>query len=81
MGLTKRESEVMFWIVQGLSNTQIANQLVCSDKTIKKHLEHIYSKLKVQSRSRAVAIALDFWFYFYTSDFSLTRSKVISSIN
>jgi DNA-binding CsgD family transcriptional regulator len=60
IGLTKRESEVMFGIVQGFSNAQIATQLCCSDKTVKKHLEHIYSKLNVQSRSMAVTIALDF---------------------
>lgn len=59
LGLTRRESEVMFWVVKGLSNAQIANKLFCSDKTIKKHLEHIYSKLNVQSRSMAVAFALN----------------------
>lgn len=59
IGLTKRESEVMFWVLQGLSNAQIAAQLFCSDKTIKKHLEHIYSKLNVQSRSMALAVAIN----------------------
>jgi DNA-binding CsgD family transcriptional regulator len=59
IGLTKRESEVMFWVVQGLSNAEIAVQLVCSDGTIRKHLENIYTKLNVQSRSMAVAVALN----------------------
>jgi DNA-binding CsgD family transcriptional regulator len=58
IGLTQRESEVMFWVVQGLSNAQIALQLACGMTTVKKHLENIYSKLNVQSRSMAVAISL-----------------------
>ncbi len=59
IGLTKRQSEVIFWVTKGLSNAEIAAQLFCSDLTIKKHLENIYTKLNVQSRSMAVAIALN----------------------
>jgi DNA-binding CsgD family transcriptional regulator len=59
IGLTKRQSEVLFWVIKGLSNAEIAAQLFCSDLTIKKHLENIYTKLNVQSRSMAVAIALN----------------------
>ncbi len=62
IGLTKRESEVMFWVVQGLSNIEVATRLNCSGTTVKKHLENIYSKLNVQSRSMAVAIALNKYF-------------------
>jgi DNA-binding CsgD family transcriptional regulator len=62
IGLTKRQSEVIFWVIQGLSNAEIAAQLFCSDLTIKKHLENIYTKLNVQSRSMAVAIALNRYF-------------------
>jgi DNA-binding CsgD family transcriptional regulator len=62
IGLTKRQSEVIFWVIQGLTNAEIAAQLFCSDLTIKKHLENIYTKLNVQSRSMAVAIALNKYF-------------------
>jgi DNA-binding CsgD family transcriptional regulator len=58
IGLTKRQSEVMFWAIEGLSNAEIAAQLFCSDLTVKKHLENIYTKLNVQSRSSAVASVL-----------------------
>jgi ATP/maltotriose-dependent transcriptional regulator MalT len=63
IGLTKRESEVMFWVIQGLSNAEVASQLDCGITTVKKHLENIYSKLNVQSRSMAVAIALNKYFH------------------
>jgi DNA-binding CsgD family transcriptional regulator len=58
IGLTKRQSEVMFWAIEGLSNAEIAAQLFCSDLTVKKHLENIYTKLNVHSRSMAVASVL-----------------------
>ncbi|QYO66870.1 response regulator transcription factor [Leptolyngbya sp. 7M] len=58
LGLTRREAEVLFWVAKDKSNGEIATTLGCSDKTIKKHLEHIYAKFSVQTRTGAVLSAL-----------------------
>src|SRR5262249_34910029 len=42
--LSKREMEIMEYVHLGLSNIEIAQQLVVSITTVKKHLEHIYNK-------------------------------------
>jgi ATP/maltotriose-dependent transcriptional regulator MalT len=56
--LTERELEILGLIAQGLSNQQIADQLVISVGTVKGHITHILSKLNAQSRTDAVARAL-----------------------
>ena len=53
--LTLRENEILEWIVRGLNVRQISEKLFVSDKTIRKHLEHIYQKLQVKSSREAVA--------------------------
>ncbi len=58
LGLTKREAEVLCAIAQEKSNSDIAIALECSLSTVKKHLEHIYEKLAVQTRTAAVMTAL-----------------------
>ena len=57
IGLTKREAEVMHWIAQGKSNGEIATILESSPRTVAKHVEHIFLKLKVESRIAAVTEA------------------------
>lgn len=57
LGLTKREAEVLFWVAKDKNNKQIAAILGMSDRTVQKHLEHIYQKLGVQSRVAAVIYA------------------------
>jgi DNA-binding CsgD family transcriptional regulator len=54
LGLTKREFEVLCWLAKDKSNGEIARLLKCSLSTVKKHLEHIYEKLDVQTRTAAV---------------------------
>ncbi len=56
--LTQREVEVLEALANGASTTQLARQLYVSPKTVKNHLNHIYSKLGAQSRTQAVAKAL-----------------------
>jgi DNA-binding CsgD family transcriptional regulator len=58
LGLTKREAEVLWSIAKDKSNSDIALSLECSLSTVKKHLEHIYEKLEVQTRTAAVMTAL-----------------------
>jgi LuxR family maltose regulon positive regulatory protein len=54
--LTVREVEVLNLIQAGCSNQDIANQLVISIPTVKRHISNIYNKLGVESRTQAVAI-------------------------
>lgn len=49
-GLSKREIEVANLVLAGCSNQQIALRLSISDSTVKKHMNHIFAKLKVGSR-------------------------------
>jgi LuxR family maltose regulon positive regulatory protein len=53
--LSKREQEVLLLVANGLTNQQIANRLVISIRTVKKHIENIHGKLGVQNRTQAVA--------------------------
>ena len=57
IGLTPREAEVMHWIAQGKSNSDIAIILSSSPRTVAKHIEHIFIKLNVESRTASVAEA------------------------
>jgi LuxR family transcriptional regulator, maltose regulon positive regulatory protein len=60
--LTVREREVLRLLINGASNREIANHLVLSVNTVKKHVLSICGKLGVQSRTQAIAQAriLDF---------------------
>lgn len=54
--LTLRELEVIKFIESGFSNQDIAERLVISIPTVKRHISNIYSKLGVKNRTQAVAI-------------------------
>ena len=56
--LTERESEIMNLLAQGRSNGAIATELFISEKTVKNHINRIYSKLGVRSRAEAIAAHL-----------------------
>ena len=49
-GLTRREVDVVRLVAQGLSNRQIARELVVSEATVKTHLNHVLAKLDVDGR-------------------------------
>ncbi len=55
--LTAREMDVLHLLAQGLSNPQIAGQLVISRRTVDAHLRAIYEKLGVKSRDAAIRAA------------------------
>jgi HD-GYP domain-containing protein (c-di-GMP phosphodiesterase class II) len=57
-GLTPREVEVLRLLVRGLSNKEIAQELVISRRTAGAHVEHIYAKLGVSNRARASLFAM-----------------------
>ncbi|MGW4501090.1 response regulator [Micromonospora sp. NPDC004336] len=55
--LSRRETEVLQLVADGLSNQQISRRLHLSQATVKTHLVHVYGKLGVDSRTAAVAAA------------------------
>ena len=55
--LTAREQQVLQLIAAGLTNHEIAEKLVLSAETVKKHTGNIFGKLGVNSRTQAVAKA------------------------
>ena len=55
--LTTREQEVFRLMADGLSNTEIAQELYISDTTVKTHITHILQKLNLRDRVQAVVLA------------------------
>ena len=58
--LTPRESEVLTWISRGKTNQEIAMILDFSPRTVNKHLEQIFRKLRVENRTTAAAVSLKY---------------------
>ena len=56
--LSKRESEVLTEMAKGKTNKEIAETLFVSEKTIKTHVSHIFSKLQVTDRTQAAIYAM-----------------------
>ena len=56
--LTAREAEVLYWVVKGKINRDIADILGSSPATVKKHLERIFVKLGVETRTAAANLAM-----------------------
>jgi DNA-binding NarL/FixJ family response regulator len=57
--LTEREIEVLKLVAQGLTNAQIAEQLVLSPLTVNAHLRSIFNKLDVSNRTAAAHQAME----------------------
>jgi DNA-binding response OmpR family regulator/DNA-binding CsgD family transcriptional regulator len=57
-GLTAREAEVLYWVVKGKINRDIADILGASPATVKKHLERVHAKMGVETRTAAAAMAI-----------------------
>ncbi len=56
--LTERELDILRYIAQGLSNQEIADRLVVSERTVRTHVSHILSKLHLANRTQAALYAL-----------------------
>jgi LuxR family maltose regulon positive regulatory protein len=57
--LTEREIEVVRLLAEGKRNREIADELVVTVETVKKHTTHIFDKLEAGNRTHAVARARD----------------------
>jgi pimeloyl-ACP methyl ester carboxylesterase/DNA-binding CsgD family transcriptional regulator len=58
-GLTPAEDRLLELLAAGINNAQIARRLRISEKTVRNHINHIFSKLSVQDRSEAIVLARD----------------------
>jgi DNA-binding NarL/FixJ family response regulator len=56
--LSRRETEVLRLLGEGLSNREIAERLFISPKTVEHHVSRIYAKLDLASRAEAAAYAV-----------------------
>jgi DNA-binding NarL/FixJ family response regulator len=57
--LTLRQLELLELVAMGMSNAEIAEELVLSPHTVRKHLENVYQRLGVTNRTAAAAVYWD----------------------
>lgn len=57
--LTPREREILYWIVKGLSNKEIAKELNIVESTVKVHVQNMMRKLNLSSRVQAALYAIE----------------------
>ena len=55
--LSDREREVVIWVIQGMTNKEVAVQLGISAKTVKTHLQHVFRKMNVRRRVQLSALS------------------------
>lgn len=60
--LSARERQVLTLMAEGLSNTDIAERLQISEKTVRNHASNVFDKLGVWSRAQAIVFARDHGF-------------------
>jgi len=58
-GLTVREAEILRLVARGMTDAEVAGELVVSRRTVHAHLRSIYRKLEVRTRAGATRYALE----------------------
>lgn len=58
-GSPTRETEILLWVARGKTGKEVAALLYTSPRTVKKHLQHIYEKLEVESSAKATIRVLE----------------------
>jgi DNA-binding NarL/FixJ family response regulator len=58
-GLTVREAEILRLVARGMTDAEVAGELVVSRRTVHAHLRSIYRKLDVRTRAAATRYALE----------------------
>jgi ATP/maltotriose-dependent transcriptional regulator MalT len=56
-GVTRREAEVLALVAQGLTNREVAEELMLSERTVARHLANLYTKIGVTTRTAATSYA------------------------
>jgi DNA-binding NarL/FixJ family response regulator len=56
--ISEREMEILKWMVNGLDYKAIADKLIISPNTVRKHIGNIYEKLHVNSKAQAIRLAI-----------------------
>ena len=56
--ISKREKEILVQLALGKTNKEISERLCVSISTVRNHVSHIFSKLRITNRSQATAIAI-----------------------
>ncbi|HEY9500997.1 MAG TPA: helix-turn-helix transcriptional regulator [Pyrinomonadaceae bacterium] len=59
LGVTQRESDILFWLSEGKTNQEIGVLCDISPRTVQKHLENIFPKLGVETRTAAAGVVFD----------------------
>lgn len=68
--LTKRETEILKLVAEGLTNEEIGKKIFISEKTVKTHLTNIFDKLKVNNRFKAALLIMGHRNNFESATFS-----------